>query len=257
MSFKIMKQKYHLISSIISMAITSVLLIVVCLAWYVTNKEAYVTGVTGSIVDEKSVIESIEYYDVTNRVENNDYTITYTFGDKSTKNANNLIDMGPYDPMAIIDTANGELFPQKLMVITLKESGDYTLTADSQATSYLGETIKINDTFVLSETGPNSLTSVIGFYYLNFNEETITDSSTTVNLTDEIYFVDIENNEITKNITLGSTNGSNKIYILFDYYEESIEHIYSLNIGNPALNVEDGIEEKLIPYDCDFKLSVK
>ena len=172
-----MKQKYHLISSIISMAITSVLLIVVCLAWYVTNKEAYVTGVTGSIVEDNPIIESVEYYEATGKA-NEGFTFTKMASNKS-------IEMGTYNPL---DSAS---YPQRMIAITVREDiTSINITVKTRATSYLGSTIKdANDNFILSKDEPNSLTSVIGFYVPTAVSITEDVATATISKEDEMYFV--------------------------------------------------------------------
>lgn len=251
MSFNNMKQKYHLISSIISMTITSVLLIVVCLAWYVTNKEAYVTGVTGSIVEDNPIIESVEYYEATGKA-NEGFTFTKMASNKS-------IEMGTYNPL---DSAS---YPQRMIAITVREDiTSINITAKTRATSYLGSTIKdANDNFILSKDEPNSLTSVIGFYVPTAVSITEDVATATISQEDEMYFVDADNDSIVFTLDLGTINPINHIvYIILDYYEDSIEHIYSENIGNSALDyvgepTDDNPHINDIEYECDFYFMLK
>lgn len=59
---KIFKEYKNLILSICSLSATLLLLIICVLGWYVTNKEAYVTGVVGS-TDGVDCSVSLSYYD--------------------------------------------------------------------------------------------------------------------------------------------------------------------------------------------------
>lgn len=249
-----MKQKYHLISSIISMALTGVLLICVCLAWYVTNKEATASGVIGNVIDKEDLVDKIEFYEITGK---NEAGTVFTVGQNVT-NADNTVEMGAYNPLF-------GATPQRLMVITLKSEKKISIEAQTKASYYLGAKESGSDNELLQplEKTGNSLTSVIGFYYLT-NITLSSDIPTQVELTDasdKKVFADINANEITSKITIASsTETTNRIYILLDYYEESIEHIYSLNIGNDNLNPSgDSMEEHAddIQYSCDFYFLLK
>lgn len=57
------KEYKNLILSILSLSATLLLLIVCVLGWYVTNKQAYVTGVVGSTKDNNDFSLVLEYYD--------------------------------------------------------------------------------------------------------------------------------------------------------------------------------------------------
>lgn len=264
-----MKQKYHLISSIISMSLTCVLLIFVCLAWYVSNKEAKTTGVNSSIIAKNDLIDSVEYYEV-NSYDATNSKFIFEKLEESDK-VDDVFEMGTYNPLL------SDSYPQRLVVINLKDTYTIQLTAKTHATSYLAENIKIDDEYVLTKEGPNSLTSVIGFYLLDINsvENTIIEDdegnekeglatpSTSIDSNNELYFANPETDTIVTSLNLIEESiTTDKIYILLDYYEESIEHIYSENIGNPALDPSTDadntdIHKDDIKYTCDFYFVVK
>lgn len=234
------------------MAVTSVLLIVVCLAWYVTNKEAYVTGVTASIVEATPLVESVEYFEATSKT-----ATSFTFTKMNSSSSE--IEMGTYNPL------DSELCPQRMIAITLKEGvSAASITAKTRATSYLGATIKdSNGDFILSKDNDNSLTSVIGFYIpsaISIEDGSIT---ATISANEEKYFVDATTDEMVSVIDLGRVSANNRvIYIILDYYEDSIEHIYSQNIGNSALDFVgeptiDNPHINDIKYKCDFYFMLK
>lgn len=249
-----MKQKYHLISSVVSMTLTGVLLVCVCLAWYVTNKEATASGVIGNVVDKEDLVDKIEFYEITGK---NAAGTVFTVGENIT-NADNTVEMGAYNPLF-------GATPQRLMVITLKSEKNVLIEAQTKASYYLGskKSDSSNDLLQPLEKTGNSLTSVIGFYYLT--DITLSSNIPTqikiADTSDKKVFADINANEITSKITIGSTaEATNRVYILLDYYEESIEHIYSLNIGNDNLNPSgDSSEEHAddIQYSCDFYFLLK
>lgn len=226
------------------------LLVFLCLAWYVTNNEAKTSGVKGSIVDKEDLIENVEYYKISNKNEASG-VITYTFGEIDNT-PNGKIEMGAYNPLS------STVYPQRLMVITLKKQYRINMNAISSASDYLGN--------VELKKENNSLTSIIGFYYL----PTITTDSngkplnTSIDTSEEkLVFADTEKNVISKSVTLIERSAlTDKLYVLIDYYEESIEHIYSLNIGNDVLNPDgsgdEGDEHKDdIKYICDFYFTLK
>ena len=234
------------------MAVTSVLLIVVCLAWYVTNKEAYVTGVTGSIVEDNSIIEGIEYYEATAQT-----ATSFTF--TKLENTSGTVEMGTYNPL---DSAS---YPQRMLAITIREDvTSVVITAKTKAISYLGNTIKDSEgNFILSKDEPNSLTSVIGFYIPSAVSIVDGIATATISEDDEQYFVNVDDDTMVYTLELGTIKPiNNVVYIILDYYEDSIEHIYSENIGNTALDyVGEPTEENPhindIEYECDFYFLLK
>lgn len=242
-----MKQKYHFYSSIISMILTSVLLVFVVLAWYVTNKEATASGINGMIADLSELVDSVDYYLIDGKQVSGTST-TFTIGQKVQPTQNKpTIDMGPYDAMDAIST------PQCLMAIRLNSDASVSkihidATADREETT---------DAPRLTLTG-NALSFVIAMYIPTTVSEA--NKTLTVDTTKMLSFA-VENTnsdridyDFLNNISLGDiTPMNNTVYILFDYNTDAIEYIYSENIGNSVLDSD----EQNIEYNCDFRFWVK
>lgn len=235
----VMKQKYHLISSVISMFLTCVLLIFVCLAWYVTNQEADAGGVSGSIVERTTIIENIQYYKVLSKTEEND-TTNLTLGTASSS-----LDMESYDTLS--STITSVLIEIELVDNAVVSAFEFTTKAAEYNTT-------------LSETG-NSLSSIIQFSYLASGTRTgaaFSYAAADLNYHNFVDFTEgtggITGAELHKNpISLVDSlpQGCTVIYILLDYYAESLEHIYSENIGNEVLDKDIDLE-----YTSDFTIKI-
>lgn len=262
-----MKQKYHLISSIVSMCLTSILLVFIVLAWYVVNQEASVNSISGSTAmieeDSESMIVSVEYYYIES-IEGN----TYTIGDSIPGLSSNF-ELKSYN--ALSDNPH-----QILLKINLNQS-NLAIEAkinDSKVDDVLEENVGGVKKYIFSgatndsnepikkiEKEGNQLSSIISFYYIanvKNNQFTIPDTQ------EEISFVQEEgetfNKYLNDTVTICSnTEDNDAVYIMFDYVEGAIEHIYSINLGSEALNPS---EDKTNPhwmdveYICDFTISL-
>lgn len=221
------------------MFLTSVLLIFVCLAWYVTNKEAGANGIHGSIVDKTSIIESIQYYKINSKTETTDST-TMVLG-----TASNKLEMESYDTLSSTITT-------VLIEIVLVDN--------AKVSSFEFATKAKNYNINLTETG-NSLSSIIQFSYLPSGNRTNSNFSFTT--TDLNYYNFVNFTEETGRITAADMittpislteqipANSKTIYVLLDYYTESLEYIYSENIGNAVLDQDIDLE-----YTSDFTIEI-
>lgn len=264
-----MKQKYHLISSIISAILTSFLLVCVILAWYTSNTSVTATGITGStsMLDPESVgnVSEVYYFDIDSVVEENGNK-TYEVSNECKGTMLSNISMGKYD--ALYSEAH-----QILMVIKLKELTNYTVTTQTNTVSYLGSTIKDENGNFILQAENNPISSVISFVYVNSSEVTFNqeiDSEYGINFPTSITTANQEqsfveynitrnttfNDNLNQNLTLAENENTEYVYIILDYVEEAIEDIYSKNIGNEALNGISEYEGDYITYSCDFTISV-
>lgn len=241
-----MKSYSNLILSVVSLVLTTFLLVFVCLAWYSSNTTVHVNGVNGGVVDRSGLSPTITYYRVTFDESTNVYKIN---GDGITDlDGNPSLQMQPYDPLLSTRT-------EILVEITLDEDTTVQLDCITKASTYLGETIQDSTgAFVLKATG-NSLTSVVNFSNVDMNVE---DKTFQVVSNSEKKFFNMENAQlIGSSLELINTQTvGKKIYILLNYDAESIEHIYSLNIGNPALDSVDTAVSG-ISYKCDFYFTLE
>lgn len=269
-----MKTKYNLYASIASLCATLFLLVVIVMAWYVTNEEASATGITGStaILDEESQgnVSEVYYFDIT-EYKNGVYTVGDCLGTKISN-----IEMGQYD--ALYSEAH-----QVLMMIKLKDSVNHSVTVNTEATSYLGSTIKDGDDYVL-KTEDNPISSIISFIHVNNTEVSfivdengdpvinqkygINFPSSVIPTEEEKSFVvsykegvdenKMFNDSLNQSVTISSATGSSGyIFIILDYVEDAIEDIYSKNIGNDALNGVEEYDGNYISYKCDFTMNIE
>lgn len=269
-----MKTKYNLYASIASLCATLFLLVVIVMAWYVTNEEASATGITGStaILDEESQgnVSEVYYFDIT-EYKNGVYTVGDCLGTKISN-----IEMGQYD--ALYSEAH-----QVLMMIKLKDSVNHRVTVNTEATSYLGSTIKDGDDYVL-KTENNPISSIISFIHVNNTEvsfivdengDPVIDQKYGINFPSSVIPTEEEksfvvpykegvdenkmfNDSLNQSVTISSATGSSGyIFIILDYVEDAIEDIYSKNIGNDALNGVEEYDGNYISYKCDFTMNIE
>jgi hypothetical protein len=248
-----MKLRVKLFYLISILSLSMLLLIGFSYAWFTKKNSTVNAGETlGQVVDQTKCVDSIKYYKGVS-IENNNGNRTLTL-----QEANSNINLGSYDILK--DDA-----PQVLLEIDLLQNCKIDLV--SNATSYLGET-KTNDDGTISVVNKlqkegNSLSSIISFMVIDESNITFENNNVkSINYTksNDLSFVKINSNNLTKDILLSNNYTNDKLYLLLDYYEESIDYIYTLNIGNTALDPtsETNLEhENDISYTCDFKLLFK
>ena len=280
-----MKQKYHLISSIISMFITCLLLIFIIFAWYTQNDTVTASGISGSSanmeIESDGVVAGIKYYEIIMiDDDNNRYYYDPTMGNETI----NDLELGSYDALY------GNPY-QVLIELTLKES-DLNISASIDASKILHDKLKDDTGYIYQgaidpETNrpivevthdQNQLSSIICFYYFDSVNNGIGDNAdmSYVEVTqsnEQKSFVNQTKDGFDKYLnssvtiqsstgTVDSTTNTKTVYILFSYVEEAIEDIYSVNLGADALNPDDSQEETDpehwddIAYVCDFKLVI-
>ena len=279
----VMKQKYHLISSVISMFITCLLLIFIIFAWYTENEVVSAGGVKGSSkiidVEPDGVVSGVKYYSII-AIENDKYYYNPELGNETI----NELEMGSYDALS------GNPY-QILIEITLNAS-DLSINASIDRSKIVHDALKdengiiyqgavdptTNKPIVEVTRDQNQLSSIICFYYFeevgSEEHDSIDMNYVQIDSSNEAKsFVQKSDEEFDKylnsSITIQDGTGAvdentNKktVYILLSYVEEAIEDIYSSNLGNDALNPDDSLEEvdpehwDDIAYVCDFKLTV-
>lgn len=262
-----MKQKYHLISSIVSMCLTSILLVFIVMAWYVTNTTASVTGVTGSTAmieeDNESMVVSVEYYYIES-IEGNTYTIGESISGLSSnfelKSYNALSD-NPHQILLKIKL-NQDNLSINAKITESKVDEDLKETVEGTTKYiYLGAVNNNNKPIKEIMHKGNQLSSIISFYYITDVEN---NQFTIPNNQNEVSFVQEEgesyNKYLNDNLTLCENTGtSDTVYIMFDYVEGAIEDIYSINLGSEQLNPSEDLSDEHwmdVEYVCDFKISL-
>ncbi len=232
-----MKRNFKLISCILALCLNITVLIVAVYGWFISNKNVS-SSINGMVVDSIDCVLEFNFFDAKSVSYNPNGQATYTF-DLSTKTTST---MNAYDQL-------GSRLTGKLLEITFKDAINHKMTVNTSTKAYLGATIKDEDNNFCFKKENNPLSSVIMFQYVS--SPSITGDELTASMDSTSSFVtDLENNTWESELTL-TTTSSNKAYIVLDYFEASIENLYTLNIGNPALDSEGNIS-----YSCDFVVRV-
>ncbi len=212
------------------------LFISLAFAWYSANDKAEAGGVNSGIAGDTLLIESVKYYkiaDVENISDSNGDGVNFKIGDTYMVSSTSTLKMPSYDTLSETPT-------QILMEVVLEKSCNISsFNVQTTSNSYLN---------ILEESN-NPLSSIISFYYLDNLDEI--NSSTYYSAYNRQAFVTLNdsNPTFTKNISFIKNKDNVKcIYILLAYYEESIENIYTNNLGSDVLTKDVDIS-----YTCDFK----
>lgn len=241
--------------SLITLTMANVIgLSLVTLAWFTATQKAE-SGAGSIAVIKDDIVESIKYYpfDSTKTGTKTQYYFSSTETDSRSLGYYSIINSGY----------------QMLVEVTLNKVMDVSVTAVTKATSYLG-VIEVDEEnkpiYSLHEKG-NSLTSIVCFYGFNGDQVSLDDGS---------YFVDLSSSVGGKKNLINSTytdlidgkknkicqySNTDKIYLVVDYDEKSIETIYSANLGNEVtsgmgqdMTIVDG--HSYISYDADFSFYI-
>ncbi len=219
-------------------------------AWFTTNKTA--TAKYLNIVStDNSIIKSVTYYKIASISDNK-----YTFTDVATS-----YDLGEYD------SALGDNKHQILIKIEFKDGTNEEVTLKAIANSDIlnggnnWNTVAQKDGVSWMDTDNFPLSSIIKFDYFGATADTTTTSgSIIVEKTDaistaETSFITLNNNvpSYKTSFSIGNETGAGNapIYVMLDYKEDSIESIYSENIGKEPFESSDGLT-----FKCDFSIMV-
>lgn len=234
-----MKRIIRCIYSVITLLITTCLLITVTVAWYTSNENVSTSGITGSIVDSKDILKSVNYYNFKVKKTNSNNQTELEIDAITTERIN----MKNYDMLSNEIT-------MCMIEIELIENASYTnFNVVTRANSFIDQLVSTD----------NSLSSVISFYVpdnvvINEENKTITydsisseESFTTLDQSNQSY--SLKDNKTLDLSYIKKYN--NSIFLILDYNPEPIEYIYSKNIGNDVLNTQNNIS-----YLCDFYFNI-
>lgn len=200
-------------------------------AWFTTNKRA-TASYLNIVSQDTSLVKEVNYYNIKSVDSTNK---TYTFSTES----NRVYDMPRYDR----DFSSGA--NQLLIEVVLKETTS-TFTLKSIANKELFSRKTWADYNVDWDTNDKDhkfpLSAIIEFEYFTSAAEDTTNKTITVTEANDqsvFKFATLDGTAVNyeKALTLGtSQTGFKKIYIMLDYNEETIESIYSYNIGKSAFD---------------------
>ncbi|MCQ2771679.1 MAG: hypothetical protein MJ238_00160 [Bacilli bacterium] len=237
--------------SLISLTMANVVgLSLVTLAWFTTRP--ITDGDAGNIaVIKDQVVKEVNFYPYSSKMSG---TKTQYYFDKTPISSKTL---GYY---SIINSGY-----QLLMEIVLESEMSISVTAETYSDSYLGIVERDendNPIYSLHATG-NSLSSIVCFYGLNNTELTINETFYSVDLTTyssrKTNFINADYTDLVddKKARVCQFSNTDRVYVVIDYDEISIETIYSANLGNDItsgvgddMTVVDG--HSYITYSADF-----
>lgn len=242
--------------SLISLLMANMIgLSLVTFAWYTTNQRTK-KALSDLITVKENIVKNYNFYPFssTQRGSKTEYYFSKT--PVETK------DLGKY---SIISSGY-----QVLVEIELYDYMSIDVTASTTADSYLGD-VSLNEEgkpiYTLQEKG-NSLSSIVCFYGFDYTHifeangdyQVILENSNggKKNLVNDDYTDLIEG----KKNSICTINNTNKFYVVIDYDEVSIEHVYSANIGNDITSgggddmTTDEEGHTYIEYVADFSINV-
>ncbi|MCF0116786.1 MAG: hypothetical protein HUJ61_01900 [Bacilli bacterium] len=230
------KFKADLFLASICLGVSALALCAATFSWFTFNRVANTNSGDIIALEKTPVVEKFTYYNFSFSSVNGS-TVTLTVDQYS----NSSLSMKRYDTLSGI--------PTQLIVKMSLNSVDGTyptvtgITVSTSALQYIDQLALTN----------NSLSSIVSIAYLPDCVFNGTISCTYTNPTTWYDFVDVEENDLDTrilNILPASVSNKKDFYILIDYYEDSINNIYTNNIGNAIL--DDGDDTYDIAYKCDF-----
>lgn len=254
------KYTFKLVSSILSLCASLLLVVCSTLAWFSVNSTSKTSSLVMTVADSNALIQEIKYYNLTL----DDTSSYFTIGSENSTGT-----LEPYDNGTTTSSTNTSI----LMKITLKSASDVkSLTLDTTATQYLGETAGLFDPYLPGGTSAEvdsngncthefSLSSIVGFKLCKVVDDKLvsySDSSTYITK-DTILdlFVNTSTYKLndSKQISvMTNTKSVSEIYIYVTYSEALVEHIYSINLSNSSgLGAYYGDP---IKYVSDFSLTI-
>lgn len=219
-----MKNKmYNLIASLASLVLGVILLVCVCLAWYVTNSSAKAEGIAGITSKGAFYDISLTRYIATETAEN-----TYTKG--ASFNEVDQTAILPYDELSNYTKVIYEIsFSTNLQQFTLKLKNNSSRTnsftyENSKYYNYLSNVATFSK---LKMSGSNIVVddSDITKYYCNYSS-----------------FSDGVIHQVPIYTDQSVTETRVTLYLLCDYNKEHINQLYSANLGiNDAIYFKDDL----------------
>lgn len=238
--------KKSLIINLISLAVTSFLLILTAMAWYLSNDSVKANGITGQVIGDTDIIEEINIYYATKVSDTQ-----YTKGNLVAEGDQMIYDQFPevYDP----STHGGLEYstPPRLVELVLKAGMQLTALDMISETSYFpGSDNTVNPGYVEQDPGTDDVTIALS-PFLKFNKATVNGTTITVSS-----FTGYEYNESSGAVSNSTINLihegiSPRVYILLDFDDDKFNLLYSNNIGNSVIDTAPQIN-----HFSDFKMLV-
>ena len=241
------------ISLVLILSIFALMMLNGSAAWFAENKDVGANNMNVTVKSPAQIVDSVEYYPISSislSGNNNIYTFSSTPIDESENKS-----LGTFSTLV----AERQL----LIKINLKaEATGARVIASSYADSYIIE----NEDTVINKDG-NSLSSVVEFYSIANVEQTsegyvissgdIQDSVSRFSDIDKSYGSIPASFSPETDIYSTPTDQTDKsIFIIVDYYEESVEYVID-HINNLMMDgATDVVAGEKINFICDFEILV-
>lgn len=234
-------KKFKLITSIISLILSLCLVINLCFAWFLTNKNSK-ANTTVDVLDKVEVIEDVSFYAVSSN-ENSVITLNSLLGEGSLN-----WDMSLYSILDDTITTTIMAFKIKSNINTLDITFKTTLT-DAIYKNLINYVSSDSSSGIQSED--NSLSSILKVGLINATS--VSQNTITYNLLSYSNFVNKDTFSVSnieyKNIDVVD----NYVFISIDYDTFLIEYLYNKNLGNT--NIATSVN--YVSYKTDFSVEVK
>ena len=254
-----MKVKTNIILNSITLVVTSFLLVIIVLAWYVSNKEVRATGLIAGTEVDKSLVASVNIYEFSERKENDVFVIDKTIPEQGQKivmgyNPNGALDESYKPSMKLIEInfiENGvnlnELSPytrtSKFVGYNNQENPGWVTTADLESGLSFSSVVKFKLFDTVAFNQDNSEITFSGFDLYSWssfddaNQDGIIDN-TRFNLLDSL------------------RSNIKKIYVLIEFNAELMERIFTNNLGNQDMDAVLYDDTKQLNFTLDFKFLI-
>ena len=240
-------RKIHLISSIISLFVTSLVLVMLVFGWYITNDKATVSGINGSIMEKLDIVKSYEIYGFSKETKNNNGTVTYDLEE---------FDEFRYDP-------DFDKTPSAILIKIdfISPAVDLKKFAIEDYSSYFPGYSSSSTTGWITSSSGLSLSSVIKFALLSNvsfsgGEPDVDGGTVTFNNPTYNSFSFNDNTGLITSrshaLISGDVNNVTNMYVIIDFDSEAFEKLCSNNIGN---TVFESVSE--LSYTTDFKFQIE
>lgn len=243
--------------NILTLSVTTFLLIITIMAWYISNKEVKASGIIAQTASIRDLHTTVKIYSFSRRT-NDVFTI-----DTELPTTGETIVMR-YDPNVALDQSKPSL---KLIEIDFLSTGVdlYNLSVLSSTSYFAGYNNTTNPGWVTTAdlTAGLPLSSVVNFKLFDSVVFDNNDLPTTVTFSgfDDYTYTDFADSnddgllDVTRFDLLegNARNNITKIFILLDFNKDSMERLFSNNLGNNDMEEILYDDTKNLTFNLDFK----
>lgn len=249
-----------MILNIITLSVTTFLLVITLLAWYTSNKEVKASGIIVQTASRRDLHTTVKIYSFSKRT-GDVFTI-----DSDIPTTGETIVMR-YDPNVALDQSKPSL---KLIEIDFLENGVnlFDLTVLGETSYFAGYNNVVNPGWVTTAELNSGLplSSVVNFKLFDsvvFDDDDLPTSVTFSGFDSYTYmdFADSNDDGLLDETKIDLLEGNDrnnitKIFILLDFNQESMEKLFSNNLGNEDMEEILYDDSKNLTFRLDFKFLI-